>query len=200
MRPPNLKNDQARQNDLMRWVAKGLDLAERAGAAYALTDADFESSAADNAALLVRIAVLIARRSPDLHALERSVCFADGDPAAAIGVPLGRYLAGAAPRTVVLAPASTFDEPPRAADPHVADAVFADGISPSPVLDLTRGRFGAIHLGLCRLLERAACDIMSSFRFGAPASTHPLLERARAAVCHARQHGGASDVDLTVQY
>jgi hypothetical protein len=197
MRRPNLEDDRVQQDPLMRWVAAGLELAERAGAAYALADDEFNSAAADNAALLVSLAVFIARKSPDLHVLVRSVAFTDGEPGIACGVPLGRYLVGDALRTVVLAPPKA-REASSAADPSAVDTVFEDGLSPPPARRMTRARFSAIYLGLCKLLERAAADILQPFSFFAAASPHPMLEQARAAVRHAQQSGGATEADWSL--
>ena len=94
---------------------------------------------------------------------------------AADGVALGIYQDGAAARTVVLASRDEFDGPPKASNPGVAERTGLDGLAPSPACALTPGRFAAVHLGLCRLVARAAEHVETPFAFGFPASPHPLL-------------------------
>jgi hypothetical protein len=188
-------NTAAQQAHLKVWLARALDLLQRASAGYSLSPKEFVIGAPIAASLLVRVGVLVLANSPDARALQRPVQFTDGDQACADGVALGRYSNDAAERTVVLASRDEFDGPPLASDPSVAERIFVDGLAPAPACGLTPERFAALHLGLCRLVVRAAKHIETPFAFGAPASPHPLLAQARALLERARDQRAAVDAD-----
>lgn len=188
-------NDAAQQEHLKAWLAKALDLLERAAAGHALSAPEFAIAAPIASSLLVRAAALVLRNSPDLRGLERPFRFTEADPAFAHGVALGGYEDGGTIRTVVLASRDDFDAPPRASDPLVAERVFLDGLAPPPACSLTIGRFAAIHLGLSRLLDTAAAHIEPLGAIMAAHRPHPVTERARTLLLHARAHGTASDAD-----
>lgn len=203
-KPPSLWNpwddkprfrDAAQQEHLKAWLTKALDLLERASGGYSLSGSEFETGAPIAASLLVRAAVLVLRNSPDLRGLERPFRFTEAAPAFAHGVALGRYEEHGTKHAVVLASRDDFDAPPRASDPVVAERVFLDGLAPPPACSLSFGRFGAIHLGLSRLLDAAAAHVEPLSAIMAAPRPHPLAERARALLLHARVQGMASDAD-----
>jgi hypothetical protein len=187
-----------RQDALKGWIAKALDLGERACALYTLAPSDYVIGAPMASLLLSRMAAIMVRNGAGFSELEQCI----GEPAqqsrVGTGIHLGSYIVDGMNRPVFLASIDSFHEPPRATDPSVASSIFLEPLPLAPAIPLTFGRLAAIHLGLCRLLARTSSDLApltDEADFFAHSRPHPLAERALALARWAEQQRVAKPAD-----